>query len=168
MRPCQVDSGAGVHVHYDWITPRVALGSRPASAWDVRELALEGVTHVVNMAAGLDLGQILVEASAGGLDPVPAVAAFPIGDAEDGAGVRGHLLRQAVAHVVRVLGQAEEHRVYVHCVHGVSRSATVVLGWLMHDQDIGVGEALARLKAARPKASPHPLLVAEMLDAPAV
>ncbi|MEB3236524.1 MAG: dual specificity protein phosphatase [Candidatus Sericytochromatia bacterium] len=151
-------------MHYDWITPRLALGARPASAWDLRELALDGVTHVVNMAAGLVLDAILVEAAAGGLDPLPHVAAFPIGDAEEGVGARGRLLRAAIDHVSDVLARDETHRVYVHCVHGVSRSATVVLGWLMQAEGLGVGDALAHLKAARPKASPHPLLVAEMLD----
>lgn len=164
MRPCQVVLAGCVHVHYDWITPRLALGSRPASAWDLRELALDGVTHVVNMAAGLALEPIFAEAAAGGLDPVPHLAAFPIGDAEDGAGARGRLLRAAVAHVADVLALADDHRVYVHCVHGVSRSATVVLGWLMQAEGLGVGDALMRLKAARPKASPHPLLVTEMLE----
>ncbi|MEB3297912.1 MAG: dual specificity protein phosphatase [Candidatus Sericytochromatia bacterium] len=153
-------------MHFDWISQRVALGPRPSSTHDLQELAFEGITHVVNMAAEVDLANLVPRRGLPEGQPWPVLTAFPVGDAEEGRGRRGDKLRAAVAHVTDVLEQSQEHRVYVHCVHGVSRSATVVLGWLMQTQGMSVGEALVHLRAARPKASPHPLLVAEMLDTP--
>lgn len=43
----------------------------------------------------------------------------------------------------------------VHCVAGVSRSASLVQAYLMRKHRLGAAEALARLRAARPVVNPH-------------
>jgi hypothetical protein len=46
--------------------------------------------------------------------------------------------------------------VLVHCAAGVSRSATVVLGYLMARQNLSLAAALQHLKEVRPWVSPNP------------
>lgn len=45
--------------------------------------------------------------------------------------------------------------VLVHCAAGVSRSATVVLGYLMSHRQLDLAAAVAHLKAVRPWVSPN-------------
>lgn len=48
-----------------------------------------------------------------------------------------------------------KRRVLVHCVAGVSRSATVVIAWLMHHKKISKDLAYEIVKTQRPAVSPN-------------
>jgi dual specificity phosphatase 12 len=52
--------------------------------------------------------------------------------------------------------RAAGNRVLVHCHAGISRSATVVMIYLMWRDDIGADGALKRLKKVRPQVQPNP------------
>lgn len=45
--------------------------------------------------------------------------------------------------------------VLVHCFQGKSRSAAVIMGFLMHSEGLSFEGALARIRAARPRAQPN-------------
>jgi len=46
-------------------------------------------------------------------------------------------------------------RVLVHCRHGVSRSATVVIAWIMKHKEMSVDNALAMVQSIRPQVKPN-------------
>lgn len=47
-------------------------------------------------------------------------------------------------------------RVLVHCYQGISRSATVVLAYLIQYEGLSLMNAIARLRLTRPQAAPNP------------
>jgi protein-tyrosine phosphatase len=54
--------------------------------------------------------------------------------------------------------------VYVHCRNGVSRSAMVVVAYLMHIKGWSRDEALRFVQARRPVARPHPAFMRLLLE----
>ncbi|GAV99965.1 dual-specificity protein [Lentinula edodes] len=52
--------------------------------------------------------------------------------------------------------------VLVHCQAGVSRSATIVAAYLMHNRQMGVEEALDLIRKARPEIDPNPGFIAQL------
>ena len=61
-------------------------------------------------------------------------------------------LARAVEQLRRWLDRG--HRVYVHCYMGVGRAPTVCAAYLAATEGLALGEALERVRAARPTASP--------------
>ncbi len=51
-------------------------------------------------------------------------------------------------------------KVYVHCVQGVSRSATVCLAYLIYKQKMTFNEGLSYIKDRRPIANPNMTFIA--------
>jgi hypothetical protein len=54
--------------------------------------------------------------------------------------------------------------VLVHCAGGVSRSAAVVLGYLMARRGLTLDQSLAELRRARPWVNPNPGFVAQLRE----
>ncbi|KAJ3998375.1 hypothetical protein F5050DRAFT_1567358 [Lentinula boryana] len=52
--------------------------------------------------------------------------------------------------------------VLVHCQAGVSRSATIVAAYLMHNRQMSVEEALDLVRKARPEIDPNPAFIAQL------
>lgn len=57
---------------------------------------------------------------------------------------------------------ARGEKVLVHCAAGISRSASVVLAYLMRRDHCSLDQALATLRAIRPCVSPNPAFMAEL------
>jgi protein-tyrosine phosphatase len=54
-------------------------------------------------------------------------------------------------------------KVYVHCVQGVSRSATVCLAYLIYKQKMTFNEGLTYIKERRPVANPNMTFIAQLI-----
>lgn len=54
----------------------------------------------------------------------------------------------------------EGGKVYVHCVQGISRSATICLAYLIFDRKISYQDAFNYLKERRPVANPNMTFIA--------
>lgn len=78
----------------------------------------------------------------------------PVEDGPQGAAALEALLDEAHAEIDRALASGSS--VLVHCVMGVSRSATVVTSYLMRRQRLSREEALERVRACRSCARPNP------------
>lgn len=128
----------------DWVTPRLAVGGRfpmEEAARLAREL---GITRVVDVRGECCDDEEVLRGHGVVLLNLPT---------KDCCAVSQQMLDDGVAWVLAQLDQG--HRVYVHCEHGVGRSALVALCVLAaRGQD--ALEALRMVKDARRKVSPNP------------
>ena len=64
------------------------------------------------------------------------------------------LLRAEIPAALSFLREAAiaKEAVLVHCMYGRSRSATVIIAWLMYEKGLSLSEALALVRASRPQA----------------
>lgn len=62
------------------------------------------------------------------------------------------------------LAQAEGGVALVHCNAGVSRSTSIVIGYLMLRQGLSFDEALGQVRGARPSACPNPGFLQQLKD----
>jgi len=60
--------------------------------------------------------------------------------------------------------QKAKRRTYVHCMQGVSRSATVVIAWLMFHHGWTRDEALAFLREKRPIVRPNSAFMERLME----
>jgi protein-tyrosine phosphatase len=125
---------------------QLALGAWPDGP-GVEGLARAGVTAVLSL-------QEPSEAP----DPSPEFrrqfhwARVPVADGHAGGAISPRQLRQAVERIRRWRDDGE--MVYVHCYAGVGRAPTVCAAFLIASEGLRLGEALARVKRARPLTSP--------------
>jgi hypothetical protein len=84
---------------------------------------------------------------------------FPLIDAEDPG--NGDVLREAVRKVDELMRQG--NTVMVHCVSGISRSAAVVIGYLIMT-GIPFDDSVDKVRKARPAANPEPDLLSLLKD----
>ena len=54
-------------------------------------------------------------------------------------------------------------KIYVHCVQGVSRSATICLCYLIYKEKLTFNEALSLIKDRRPVANPNMTFIAQLI-----
>jgi protein-tyrosine phosphatase len=133
-----------------WIEPGFAIGSRPYVT-ERAEIAAAGIQVVVALHepgegeadAWRDLG---IE-----FEVVPTPDWVPIPSACFTSSVEAVLARRAA-------GQS----VLLHCLAGVNRAPTVAAAVLCRRDGLSVGDALARVRAARPTAAPTPEQVASL------
>jgi len=117
------------------------LAAEPAT---LREAGVESVLKLCESPKGWPPGFALYDAS------------FP-----DGEPIPGVLLDELVAFVRDEIESG--HRVLVVCGEGISRSATIVLAYLV-SSGMTLPEAYRLLRMAYPKADPHPVLWASLLE----
>ncbi len=142
---------------YDWITPRIALGSAIESRYDAHELVVQGVTHVVNMCLGRpdepyfhQHGHVVL-------------AFYGIHDGENDDGVGPRAIDEAIRFIEGAVQAADHHKVYLHCAAGISRSAAVMVGYLMKNEQMSMSEAIRHVREIRPCVNPHPAHLMSLL-----
>lgn len=128
------------------ITSRIWLGSIHATfneAW----LRTTGITHVVTA----------LEA------PHSTPAMRTVGCKQLSIPIRDHpqetiyLWFQEVYDFIRgALDSSPDHRVYIHCYAGISRSSTLLTAYLMLRHTIAADEALAFIRSSRHCVNPNP------------
>jgi protein-tyrosine phosphatase len=67
------------------------------------------------------------------------------------------IIQRGVAKIEECVSRGE--KILVHCLAGKSRSATVVLAWMMKSKELAFEEALTELRKAHPLASPNTTFV---------
>jgi hypothetical protein len=135
----------------DFVTEHFAIGSR-LDAQDLPELHRNGVGAVLNVAWDLDVSHASSGHSALG-KPLEYQKVGLI----DGDGNEPSTLLAAVFMLYQL--RARHERTLVHCHAGISRSSTVLSLYLAGHDQTSFSDALDRIRAARPIASPHPELV---------
>lgn len=131
-------------LNLDWVTPLLAVGgSFPIEA--AEHLAQQlGIRYVVDLRVEERDDEHLLREHGITLLHLPT---------EDMRSISRHMLDEGVAWAVKHLERG--HKVYIHCQHGVGRSATLALAVM-----VALGqpplEALAQAKKARWQVSPSP------------
>lgn len=128
----------------DWVTPQLAVGgSFPAEAAEhlAREL---GVRHVVDLRAEACDDEVVLRRHGIELLHLPT---------QDACAVSQRMLEEGVAWALEKLERGL--KVYVHCEHGIGRSALLALCILVERGDRPL-QALSRAKGARRRVSPSP------------
>nr|XP_021555618.1 dual specificity protein phosphatase 13 [Neomonachus schauinslandi] len=128
------------HVNEVW--PNLFLGDAYA-ARDKSKLTQLGITHVVNVAAG----KFQVDTGARFYRGMP-LEYYGI-EADDNPFFDLSVYFLPVARYIRTALSVPQGRVLVHCAMGVSRSATVVLAFLMICENMTLVEAIQTVQAHR-------------------
>lgn len=132
------------------IVPRVYIADLTA-AEDVNVLVQLGITHVLSAMRG----SVSLPATV----PPLACLQLPLQDSPF-AELAEHLPR-ATAFIADALADPRA-RVLVHCVQGVSRSASIVCAHLIHAYGWTPAQAVQFVKSKRPSADPNPGFVAQL------
>jgi protein-tyrosine phosphatase len=120
----------------DWITDRIAVGNY-LDAQDVELLRKEAISSVLSLDRTLQ-GRNAAELGLKAIEVVPL---------EDAAGNDPRLFREAVDALAMLESKAGP--VLVQCHAGRSRSAVVVVGYLMRSLGLDIDTALAQVAAKR-------------------
>lgn len=128
--------------HINEVWPSLFLGDAHA-ARDRSKLTQLGITHVVNVAAG----KFQVDTGAKFYHGMP-LEYYGI-EAEDNPFFDLSVYFLPVARYIRTALSVPQGRVLVHCAMGVSRSATVVLAFLMIYENMTLVEAIQTVQAHR-------------------
>nr|XP_010961440.1 dual specificity protein phosphatase 13 isoform X1 [Camelus bactrianus] len=128
--------------HINEVWPNLFLGDAYA-ARDKYKLTQLGITHIVNVAAG----KFQVDTGAKFYRGMP-VDYYGI-EADDNPFFNLSVYFLPVARYIRTALSVPRGRVLVHCAMGVSRSATVVLAFLMICENMTLVEAIQTVQAHR-------------------
>lgn len=60
--------------------------------------------------------------------------------------------------------RAADGRILVHCQHGISRSITLILAYLMQEEKLSLSQALTAVRAQRAASEPNPTFLGELRD----
>ncbi|XP_053440622.1 dual specificity protein phosphatase 13 isoform X2 [Nycticebus coucang] len=128
--------------HVDEVWPNLFLGDA-YTARDKSKLAQLGITHVVNAAAG----KFQVDTGAKFYRGMP-LEYYGI-EADDNPFFDLSVYFLPVARYIRTALSVSQGRVLLHCAMGVSRSATLVLAFLMICENMTLVEAIQTVQAHR-------------------
>lgn len=122
------------------IRDHLYLGNRE-DACNLRGLEAVNVTHIVRLCPGIEF------------DDFPSINYLKI-DILDAPGAD---IKSAIALACPFIDNAiaSGGTVFVHCAAGVSRSATVVMAYLMRSEKLDVDDAVNAVSVARPCVSPN-------------
>ncbi|KAJ3092624.1 hypothetical protein HK102_005116 [Quaeritorhiza haematococci] len=135
---------------YSCIMPYLFLGSdaTPTSPTAIEEMKALGVTHILNMAA-----EVNYEARFSTCKDF-VIKRLPI---EDNSEIENLdlVLHEGIAFIAAAHASSPNAVVFVHCKAGKSRSAMVVLGYLMQHEHMSLQNAYNHVKKQRPDISPN-------------
>ncbi|CAL1283233.1 unnamed protein product [Larinioides sclopetarius] len=130
------------------ILPGLLLGAQDV-AQDLGRLRKLGVTHILNVATGV-------------------ANCFPADFTYKRLNIRDHPDMDIRRHFDECFKFIDEGRrqgwVYVHCNAGISRAATICIGYLMSRQKMHLQEAINKVKDARPIISPNMGFMRQLRD----
>ena len=66
---------------------------------------------------------------------------------------------KAVDEILYLRGLSPRPLTFVHCVSGISRAPSVVMGAMMKARSVGYDQALGEMRSVRPVVNPHPYFV---------
>lgn len=133
---------------------RLFLGPARA-ALDSHWMKSTGITHVLNVGADYN-PQIQTKLG---------LVSYEYIDRGDQEHVQLHEeFSRAFEYIDDALTQNRKHKVLVHCHAGVSRSATIILAYLMQRDGISSYEAISRVMERRPVILPNPGFAKQLLD----
>lgn len=144
------------------VSPRLYIGGYIASCDPTILVELE-ITHILKLYADSD--RVIVDMTSGeelhvdGYVKYPHIEYLVVECRDDENDDRLHQsLGVCLEFIDRVLTEDTRHKIIVHCHMGVSRSATVVLAYLMTRRLEGcdsLSDALTHLKSIRPEIKPN-------------
>jgi atypical dual specificity phosphatase len=140
---------------FSWILPqKLAVGSFPNATTSVSKLRREGITAVLSLTEKHER-----------LVPADVSHSFlweqvPIPDGFKG----GIPTEEQFAQTLKILDRWDRkgHAIYVHCLAGVGRSASVCCLYVAQCQGMALKDAIALVKAQHSYAAPDPNQVAVM------
>lgn len=149
-----------VTININKVFDRLYIGSREAR----RELAELRITHVFSILSTAE--RLSPDYTSIVLPPNVIEYCYTIRDGW--AGQFAPLTERCLPHIRELLVENGEHQVLVHCGAGQSRSAAVIMAYLLTYGDdkqcrpATVDEALAILRKRRPNVNPHPHWLEEL------
>lgn len=139
-------------LNLDWVTPSLAVGGRfPIGAAEHLAQRL-GIRYIVDVRVEERDDEHLLREHGITLLHLPT---------EDMRAIRGEMLDDGVAWVTKHLERG--HKVYIHCEHGVGRSALLALCVMVATGQAPL-DALAQAKRQRWQVSPSPEQLHAFLD----
>ncbi|MBA3328100.1 MAG: dual specificity protein phosphatase family protein [Solirubrobacterales bacterium] len=129
------------------------IGAYPQDADDVAELHAAGVTRVFNLVQDIEYEEPGGREACAAALRAAGIEESRIEVVDYGSLLPGQL-EQAVGVVLGWLDGGE--RVYAHCRAGWQRSAAVAAGVVALRDEIGLPEALGRIRERKPTAEPLP------------
>lgn len=127
-----------------FVTPYLAVGRR-ADAEDAENLAAHGIKSILSLCALVRPDGIARQLSM---------------DIKDRAALPAELVGEAMGFLNAQIQAGR--KVLVHCEMGISRSASIAVGYLHGFHGMPLEQALAKVREANPMADPHPLLLESM------
>ncbi len=131
---------------FSQITPTLLLGARP-NRERVQELKGAGVTHIVSCLIEDERSQMAFLQQ----DFHHLFLGVHDGMHQDIAGTFSHFFDFATAATT----SDPKTKLFVHCEVGVSRSATLVIAWLMKTEGLSFFDALCRVRSKRIQVLPN-------------
>lgn len=121
------------------ITDRLYLGSIEGT--DPRILKKYGITHIINAAKDASYTTSLPRVNLR-LDDVPEENLFRV-------------LEPSKITIRRILATKPDNKILIHCMAGVSRSASVLIYFLMRERGLSYDQALDFVRLSRPIVNPN-------------
>ncbi|TFY76509.1 hypothetical protein EWM64_g7502 [Hericium alpestre] len=128
--------------------PYLYLG--PRSSASASFLSTHGITDVLSIGATPPL-------------TIPNIKYHRISLIDDSAFSIEQVIVDA-SHIIATVAANPSGRIFVHCSAAISRSPTVVAGYLLTRKNMSLKDALGRLIRARPAICPNPGFLAQLKD----
>jgi len=131
--------------NFDEIFPRLILGDQVLGL-DPKRCAAQGITHVLNAAQGSKFGNVNTQES---MFTPHGIQYMGVAANDNMAFDLSKFFEATTKFIVTALEENETNKIYIHCVQGISRSATILCAFLMMERGFSAVEALTALRRKR-------------------